>query len=121
MNKSFRRKVEERLAEQNMTQRGLAAQLGVNEVTVSRWLNGDRMPSVETLDRMAQVLGTSASFLLSEDSFRLPQNPQNEKKDNTGLVVTFALILGLVIAAVAAGLLSTDERKKLISELEKDG
>lgn len=38
---------------------------------------------------------------------------------STGLKVTFGVILGLVIAAVAAGLLSKDEKDQLVDILKK--
>ena len=121
MNESVRNRIEMQLRLKKMSQKDLAEKLGVTEVTVSRWLNGERDPSIETLNRIAEALGTTTSY------FFLPDDWQNEKKPNeeksgmsTGLKVTFGVILGLVIAAVAAGLLSKDEKDQLVDILKKD-
>ena len=52
MNSDFRSRVESQLRKKGMTQRSLAAEPGVSEVTVSRWLaDGDngRNPNVQVL------------------------------------------------------------------------
>ncbi|MDE5797671.1 MAG: helix-turn-helix domain-containing protein [Treponemataceae bacterium] len=113
MNETVKRKIEERLKALNMTQRELALKLGVNEVTVSRWLNGERSLTIETLDSIASALDTTASYLLANNS-----QPKEKSGMSTGLKVTFGVIFGLVIAAVAAGLLSKDEKDKIVDVLK---
>lgn len=115
MNDSFKNNVEELIKSRGMTQREFALKLGVSEVTVSRWLNGERNPSVENLAKMAEVLDTTPSYLLGKNE------QKKEGKGGAGLAVTFGVILGLVIAAVAAGILSKDEKDILVNELKKDG
>ncbi|PZR24964.1 MAG: transcriptional regulator [Citrobacter freundii] len=44
------------LAEQSRTNKWLAEQLGVSEVTVSRWVNNTQQPSVEVFVEIAKVL-----------------------------------------------------------------
>ena len=51
-------KVRSRLYEKRMTQRDLADRLGVGEVTISRYLNGIRKPTKETVERIARILET---------------------------------------------------------------
>lgn len=46
------------LYDRKMTQRDLAAKLGVHEVTVSRYLSGIRQPNEAMAARMAMILGT---------------------------------------------------------------
>lgn len=50
------------------TQANVAENLGVDTETVSRFERGVSLPSLLTLDRLAQVLKTSVSDLLSESS-----------------------------------------------------
>lgn len=127
MNETVKMKIEERLKAQNMTQRELALKLGVSEVTVSRWLNGERSLTVETLTSIADALEISPAYFFTNDSQMgnvSPTSEQNRSEEksgmSTGLKVTFGVILGLVIAAVAAGLLSKDEKDK-IADVLKNG
>lgn len=121
MNESVRNRIEMQLRLKKMSQKDLAEKLGVTEVTVSRWLNGERDPSIETLNRIAEVLDTTTSHFFITDDWQTEKNPAEEKNGiSTGLKVTFGVILGLVIAAVAAGLLSKDEKEQLVDILKKD-
>lgn len=49
-----------------MTQRELAEKAGTTEVSVSRYLRGQRTPRLLTLAAIAQVLGVSIDDLLTE-------------------------------------------------------
>lgn len=121
MNESVRNRIEERLKAKKMSQKDLAEKLGVTEVTVSRWLSGERDPSIETLNRIAEALGTTTSYFFITDDWQTEKKPAEEKSGMiTGLKVTFGVILGLVITAVAAGLLSKDEKEQLVDILKKD-
>ena len=121
MNESVRNRIEMQLRLKKMNQKDLAEKLGVTEVTVSRWLSGERDPSIETLNRIAEALDTTTSYFFITDDWQTEKKPAEEKNGiSTGLKVTFGVILGLVIAAVAAGLLSKDEKEKLVDILKKD-
>ena len=122
MNDNFRNRVEGLIKLRGMTQKEFASKLGVSEVTVSRWLTGERNPSAENIAKMAEVLDSTPSYILSGDSKAFEKEEQEKKgKSGVGLVVSFSVILGLVIAAVAAGILSKDEKDRLVNELKKDG
>lgn len=54
------------LKRQEMTQRELAEKAGTTEVSVSRYLRGQRTPRLLTLAAIAQVLGVSVDDLLTE-------------------------------------------------------
>lgn len=54
------------LKRQEMTQRELAEKAGTTEVSVSRYLRGQRTPRLLTLAVIAQVLGVSIDDLLTE-------------------------------------------------------
>ena len=121
MNESVRNRIEMQLRLKKMSQKDLAERLGVTEVTVSRWLSGERDPSIETLNRIAEALGTTTSYFFITDDWQTEKKPAEEKNGiSTGLKVTFGVILGLVIAAVAADLLSKDEKDQLVDILKKD-
>ena len=121
MNESVRNRIEMQLRLNKMSQKDLAEKLGVTEVTVSRWLSGERDPSIETLNRIAEALGTTTSYFFITDDWQNEKKPTEDKSVmSTGLKVTFGVILGLVIAAVAAGLLSKDEKDQLVDILKKD-
>ncbi len=48
------------------SQSWLARQLGVAEFTVRRWERGSCAPGVNTIGRIAEALGVTASWLLTE-------------------------------------------------------
>lgn len=52
-----------------MTQRQLAAKVGTTEVTVSRWLNGSRIPKLTDAVRIASVLNVSLDYLSGISEF----------------------------------------------------
>ena len=121
MNESVRNRIEMQLRLNKMSQKDLAEKLRVTEVTVSRWLSGERDPSIETMNRIAEALGTTTSYFFITDDWQNEKKPAEDKSGmSTGLKVTFGVILGLVIAAVAAGLLSKDEKDQLVDILKKD-
>lgn len=60
-------RINEVLREQGRTNKWLSAQLGKNEVTVSRWCRNLQQPDLETLYRVAHLLGVPVCDLLVED------------------------------------------------------
>lgn len=58
--------VKDWLKKQGLTQRQFAALLGSHEVEVSRWLNGKKKPSLQTLDNMAKVTGLKLQTLAED-------------------------------------------------------
>lgn len=50
-----------------LTQQALAEAIGVSMHSVFRWESGDRVPDADALVRIAEVLGTTVSFLMGED------------------------------------------------------
>lgn len=53
------------LKSHGMTQRALADAVGVSEVSVSRYIRGDRTPRAPILTKIARKLHTTADYLLS--------------------------------------------------------
>ena len=60
-------RIKEVLREQGRTNKWLSAQLGKNEVTVSRWCRNVQQPDLETLYRVARTLGVGVCALLVEE------------------------------------------------------
>lgn len=54
------------LAEQRKTNKWLAEQLGKSEITISRWAQNKRQPSVEQLVDIAKVLDVDITTLLNK-------------------------------------------------------
>ena len=55
------------LAEKKKTGKWLAQQLGKNTATVSKWCTNTNQPDLQTLAKIASVLGVDKRDLLSED------------------------------------------------------
>lgn len=64
MNKQISERLEAILEEKNIKQKELAAKIGVTEVTISRYLNGERKPQSDIIIKMAEYLGVSTDYLL---------------------------------------------------------
>ena len=50
--------------EKNMTQAEIAAQIGVNQNTVSQWETGERMPRAVMIIQLAKILDCTVDELL---------------------------------------------------------
>jgi transcriptional regulator with XRE-family HTH domain len=64
MNKQVSERLEAILQEKNIKQKDLAANIGVTEVTISRYLNDERKPHLDIIIKMAEYLGVSTDYLL---------------------------------------------------------
>ena len=77
MNKTtdiFISRLEEMRKEKGFTQRELASKVGVNEVSMSRYIKGERVPTVPTIVSIAQVLGVSVDYLVGTSNVKKRQN-----------------------------------------------
>lgn len=61
-----------------VSQTKLAELLGVAQETVSKWERGLNSPSIETLDRIAEVLGIPVQMLLGVDLEKLPDKSESK-------------------------------------------
>lgn len=77
------RRLKEQLKKKGMTSVSLADSLGVSAVTVSRWINGTRVPSLDMLKRISQILELDISELIDPPVGNYPPDYQNssQKKD----------------------------------------
>ncbi|EEC58174.1 helix-turn-helix domain-containing protein [[Bacteroides] pectinophilus] len=71
---TFISRLEEMRKEKGFTQRELASKVGVNEVSMSRYIKGERVPTVTTIVSIAQVLGASVDYLVGTSNVKKRQN-----------------------------------------------
>lgn len=64
MSESLGNRISKMLKQRGMTQRDLAIKIGVTEVTISRYISGERIPKAHTLGNIAKALNTTADNLL---------------------------------------------------------
>ncbi|MBP5175331.1 MAG: helix-turn-helix domain-containing protein, partial [Treponema sp.] len=116
------------LKEKGMTQRQLAEKLGVSEVTVSRWMtdgaNG-RNPSVQTLQKIADVLETTPNYLMGTE---LQENKTSTSSGDSvnwgailaGTALTATAVIGLVALAKAMGKLNESDKEQIENILNRE-
>ena len=63
----FTDRLNEMLKKRGITQRELAEKIGKTETSVSRYVNGDRIPKGPAIVKMAQVLNVQTDYLLGND------------------------------------------------------
>lgn len=56
------------LNKKGMSQRELAERAGVTEVSMSRYINGNRIPKAMQLANIARVLGVTSEYLLGKEA-----------------------------------------------------
>lgn len=56
-------RIKEQLEKQNMTQRELADKTGMTEVSISRYVSGQRMPNGVHIVKIAKALNVSCDYL----------------------------------------------------------
>lgn len=60
----FIRRLTELMEEKDLTQIELANKVGITNVTISRYLSGERKPRIEIVTKLAEVLNTTVDYLL---------------------------------------------------------
>ncbi len=126
MSKEFGTRVINLLRERNKTQKMLAAELGITDVTLSRYLTGEREPGADTVVKIAQNLNTSCDYLLMGKSFDAgavtTQAQEAAKKKGSGadVAVSFAVIAGLILLAIGLGILTDKDKQNLSDMLKSD-
>ena len=56
------------LQEKDISQRELSERIGVTDVTVSRYVRGERVPKADIATKIAQALGTTTDYILGRDT-----------------------------------------------------
>jgi transcriptional regulator with XRE-family HTH domain len=69
------KRLAEALRRAGLTQQELAARLGLDHSSVSRWLSGRRYPDIRFLPAIAEMAGVSVDYLLGLDGAPPPGEP----------------------------------------------
>lgn len=129
MNENFKNRMETLLKSKGMTQRELASKLGVSEVTVSRWMtdgtNG-RNPSIQTLQKIAEILETTPDSLLGQEGSDV--KTMQDKNSNglnwgailAGTALTATAVIGIVALAKAMGKISDKDKEQIEDILNRE-
>ena len=129
MNENFKNRMETLLKSKGMTQRELASKLGVSEVTVSRWMtdgaNG-RNPSIQTLQKIAEILETTTDSLLGQEGSNV--KTMQDKNSNglnwgailAGTALTATAVIGIVALAKAMGKISDKDKEQIEDILNRE-
>lgn len=70
MQEIFIKRLIELMEEKDMTQCELANLIGTTNVTISRYINGDRNPRIEIIVKIAEVFNVSIDYLLGFSNSR---------------------------------------------------
>ena len=70
MHKTFVKRLLELLDENDITQIELAKQIGITNVTISRYIGGERKPRIEIVVKMAGFFHVSTDYLLGLSDIR---------------------------------------------------
>lgn len=74
----FIKRLIELMEEKDMSQVKLANLIGTTNVTISRYISGERKPRIEIVGKIAEVLGCSTDYLLGiSDTKILPSSKKN--------------------------------------------
>ena len=79
--KLFVSRLRELLDEKEITQKELSSRIGVSEVTVSRYLSGDRTPRTDVINSISNFFNVSADYLLGNSDIRNPYKEAPEKTE----------------------------------------
>ena len=69
MRKIFSKKLQEAVKTSTINYAELANMLGITKATMSMYKNGKALPSLETFDKLCDLLDVSADFLLGKKEF----------------------------------------------------
>lgn len=75
----FTERLQSLLEEKEMSQRELAELAEVTEVTISRYINGNRKPRIEIINKIAEVLNTTTDYLLGRTDTANPYKTNEEE------------------------------------------
>ncbi|WP_353096392.1 helix-turn-helix transcriptional regulator [Tissierella praeacuta] len=74
------------LDENNINQKELAKKVGVTEVTISRYMTGERKPRIDIANKMAEILSTTTDYLMGTSDIRNPYEGKVIKKEEQDIV-----------------------------------
>lgn len=68
MKKTLGERISELISQKGMTQRELASMVHVTDVSMSRYVKGERIPKGPIIANIAKALNTTSDYLLGQDS-----------------------------------------------------
>lgn len=87
MQEIFVKRLIELMENANMTQIELAQKIGTTNVTISRYLSGERSPRIEILTQIAKVFNVSIDYLLG-----LPISKSNHFIENESIIDLYKIV-----------------------------
>jgi transcriptional regulator with XRE-family HTH domain len=74
--KALNKRVWQRIEELQTTLKAIGEKMGTGHGQISRYLNGHTQPQLDSLDKLAEALGVSTAWLISEDDeIKAPEEP----------------------------------------------
>jgi transcriptional regulator with XRE-family HTH domain len=64
--KMFPRWISKQLVKNDMSQRELSEQLGIHESLVSRWMKGERVPTLPRIIKLSSIFGVGVEEILKK-------------------------------------------------------
>lgn len=109
MQETFIKRLMELMENENMTQIELAQKIGTTNVTISRYISGERCPRIEIVAQIAKVFNVSIDYLLG-----LPTSKSNQFIENDSIIELYKIVNHL-------GFLDTNHKlsKEQISLIQK--
>lgn len=71
-------RIKDVMVEKGVTSAKLAEMLGVSKATISNLINNKTMPSIDTLERISDVLGVQFVELFQKDDRELKEEPNSK-------------------------------------------
>lgn len=68
MNKTLGERISELILQNGMTQRELASKVHVTDVSMSRYVKGERIPKGPIIANIAKALNTTSDYLLGQET-----------------------------------------------------
>ncbi len=94
-NKNLIKKIKMAMLKKDINQSDLADKLGITKSVVSNWFIGNRNPKIETLEKIAKVLGTDVNYFLNDD-LNEDKNFSKNKKNENGSTCSIDMVMELI-------------------------
>lgn len=87
MQEIFVKRLVELMENANMTQIELAQKIGTTNVTISRYISGERCPRIEIIAQIAKVFNVSIDYLLG-----MPSGKSNHLVENDSIIELYKIV-----------------------------
>lgn len=78
MTKQFKEIIKDLRSQRNLTQEGLAQEMGVSKSSVAMWETGNRFPSKEIYEQLADFFNADIDFLYGRTDIRKAHHFEND-------------------------------------------